>query len=281
MRYIIGRIFTVLLVIGFVASCGADIKTESVTAILGAFDAEVELIKASMTEKRDTTYLGIAYTIGDLKGQRVVLAEAGIGKVNAAVTTALLIEHFRPREVIFTGIAGGLNPDLQPGDIVIGAKTAQHDYGVLTAEGAESKGTRDPKTGKRNPVFFLADKGLMQLAREASARVELKGIPAVGGERTPRIVEGVVATGDVFVASESKKKELRERLGADAVEMEGAAVSQVCFQQNVPCLVVRCISDRADASAVDDVGKFYKIAADNSASFVLVLIGMLAGDELQ
>lgn len=281
MRNIRAYIAIVCLIVILAGSCDTGKKTESVTAILGAFDAEVELIKAAMTETRAATYLDVTYTVGNLKGRRVVLAEAGIGKVNAAVTTTLLVEHFDPDEIIFTGIAGGLNPDLQPGDIVIGARTAQHDYGQLTADGPENKGTRNPLSGVRNPVFFPADAGLLQLAKEASARVELKSIPTSDGEIRPRIVEGVIVTGDMFVACDQTKKELRDRLGADAVEMEGAAVAQVCYQQGVPCLIVRCISDRADASAVDDVERFYKIAADNSASFVLVVVGLLAGDELQ
>ncbi|UCG51821.1 MAG: 5'-methylthioadenosine/adenosylhomocysteine nucleosidase [Candidatus Latescibacterota bacterium] len=272
---------TVFLAVAVVGSCGTRHETQPVTAILGAFDVEVELIKTAMTEKRDTTFMGITYTVGKLKGRRVALAEAGIGKVNAAVTTTLLIEHFRPGEIIFTGIAGGLNPVLQPGDIVIGARTAQHDYSLLTADGPHNVGTKNPISGDRNPVFFAADARLLRLAKEASTHAKLKRIPAVGGERTPRIVEGVIATGDAFIASDPKKKELRDRLGADAVEMEGAAVAQVCFQFGVPCLVVRSISDLADASAVNDVERFYRIAADNSASFVLVVVGLIAREELE
>jgi adenosylhomocysteine nucleosidase len=249
-----------------------------VTAILGAFDAEVELIKAAMTDRQDTKYFDITFTTGTLEGRRVVVAKAGIGKVNAAMTTTLLVEHFQPEEVVFTGIAGGINEDLHPGDIVIGSKTAQHDYCLLTDAGPEDKGTINPMTGERNPILFPADARLLDLAKKAGTRVDLKDVPAAGGDRKPQITEGVIVTGDAFIASENKRVELRDRFSADAVEMEGAAVAQVCFYLDIPCLVVRSISDRADATARVDIEKFYQIAADNSAAFVMVVVDLLSGN---
>lgn len=260
-------------------ACPAGSDSGPVTAILGAFDAEVELIKRALTDRQDTKHLGITFTTGTLEGRRVVVAKAGIGKVNAAMTTTLLIEHFRPDEVVFTGIAGGINEDLHPGDIVIGSKTAQHDYCLLTDAGPEDKGTKNPVTGERNPILFPADARLLDLAKKAGTRVDLKDVPAAGGDRKPRITEGIIVTGDAFIASENKRIELRDRFRADAVEMEGAAVAQVCFYLDVPCLVVRSISDRADAAAQVDIEKFYQIAADNSAAFVMVVVGLLAGNQ--
>lgn len=268
-----------LLLTAGVAVFAAGEGSEPVTAVLGAFDAEVELIHAAMTAPRDTAFLGVEFTLGNLGTRRVVLARAGIGKVNAAVTTALLIEHFRPEEVIFTGIAGAVNPELNPGDIVVGEKTAQHDYFTLTDEGPEENGTRNPVTGERNPLYFPAGERLLRLARDAGARVKLEKIPFDDGPRAPSITNGIIVTGDVFIASEAKKRELRARFSADAVEMEGAAVAQVCYFSEVPCLVVRSISDRADASARVDFERFYRVAANNSAAFVLALIELIAGEK--
>jgi adenosylhomocysteine nucleosidase len=198
-----------------------------------------------------------------------------VGKVNAAMTATVLVEHFRPGEVLFTGIAGGLNPNLYPGDIVLGARTVHHDFAVLSDTGSTCMATVSPITGARNPVFLPADSLLLDLAREVAGGLALNPIPTPTGPRSPRIVEGLIATGESFIASPAKKEELRARLGADAVEMEGAAVAQVCRELGTPCLIVRSLSDRADSSAVSDLEQFYRIAADNSAALVMALVERL------
>jgi len=116
------------------------------------------------------------------------------------------------------------------------------------------------------------------LAVQAAEQVELETIKTSIGERTPRIVKGVVVTGDVFVASPEKCIELRNELGADAVEMEGAAVAQICYQQRIPCLVIRSISDKADEKAREDLGMFHTMAAKNSARLVARIVELLASE---
>ena len=96
-----------------------------VTAILGAFGEEVEIVESQLRQPKCHTLLGIDFIVGELNQRRIVLAQTGVGKVNAAMTTALLVHEFRPREVIFTGVAGGIAPELFPGDIVVGEKLAQ------------------------------------------------------------------------------------------------------------------------------------------------------------
>lgn len=260
-------------------SCLADAPPEPVTAILGAFGAELELLRGAITNRADRTFLGVSFVVGELEGRAVVLGETGVGKVNAAMTTTLLIDHFRPKEVIFTGIAGGLNPDLLPGDIVIGARTAQHDLGTVTAEGFQNWGVRNPLTGERNPVYFPSDDRLRGLAREAGSEVDLEGLTTTRGERTPRIAEGTILTGDAFVASSSERSGLRTRMEGDAVEMEGAAVAQVCYQHSVPCIVIRSLSDSADEDASEDLERFYRVSAGNSARLVRKIIQLLAREQ--
>src|SRR5262245_9127921 len=106
-----------------------------ITAVLSAMTLEIEAISQELTDKKEITIQGIRFTTGSLKDRRVVIAHSGIGKVNAATTATLLVEQFQPTHVLFTGIAGGVNPDLRPGDVVIGARTAYHDYGEYTPEG--------------------------------------------------------------------------------------------------------------------------------------------------
>jgi len=235
----------------------------------------VVILKEQLNDKQEQKIQGIKFVTGRLKDRRAVIAWTGFGKANAAMTTALLIEHFRPNEVIFTGIAGGVNPQLQPGDIVIAEKTAQHDLGILTAEGIENKGALNPIDGKRNPVFFPTDKRLLKLAEQAARQVRLETIKTNTAERGPKIIKGVVVTGDIFIASTAKCIELRKRLVADAVETEGGAVAQICYQQGIPYLVVRSISDKANEKALEDVNKFYEKAAINSATLVAEIVGLL------
>ena len=246
-----------------------------VTGILGAMTMEVALLNEALTDPAPQMIQKLKFTTGKLNGRNVVVAKMGIGKANAAFTAALLLERFKPTEVLVTGIAGGINTELGPADIVIAEKIAHHDFGNLTAQGLELKGTRNPVTGQRNPVFFPADTELLKLADVSAGRVKLEPLKTASGERMPRIMKGVIVTGDVFVAHAEKTAALRRDFNADAVEMEGAAVAQVCYQQGVPFLVIRSISDMADANAIKDSTNFNKIAAANSAKFVTDVVGQL------
>ena len=251
-------------------------EEHSLTGILGAFNEEVILLEKSVSDRKEQTIEGIRFITGKLNGRNIVLAKTGIGKVNAAMTTTLLLEHFKPREVLFTGIAGGINPDLQPGDIVIAERTAQHDLGTLTPDGFHNRGMRNPLNGIRNPVFFPADSLLLPLAEAAGKRVILDGVTTGTAVRKPKIITGIIVTGDIFVSSPSKRSELRETLHADAVEMEGAAVAQICWQHDVPCLVIRSLSDSANEHAEKDIIIYRTIAARNAALLVADIVEQLA-----
>lgn len=258
------------------------------TAILGAFDKEVTLLEDRLTDRQPRTIEGIRFTSGQLNRRRVVVAWTGVGKVNAAMTTTLLIEHFKPKHIIFTGIAGAVNPELRPGDIVIAKKTAHHDMGTVWPEGLFFKGVKNRLDGMENPVFFPVDEKLLTVARRAADQINLTPIETTTGRKPPGIITGIVVTGDTFIASADKCAELRKRLDADAVEMEGAAVAQICYQRRIGCLVIRSISDNADEGAVFDKQTFYLLAAENSANFVAQIVGlfdseasMIKGDKSQ
>ncbi len=253
-----------------------DQLRSSTTGILGAVGDEVAILEQEMTDAKPQTVLGVRFVMGTLKGRTVVVASTGTGKVNAAMCATLLVDHFSPAEIIFSGIAGSINPDLHPGDIVIGEKTAHHDMGTLNPEGMQYRGMRSPVDWQRNPVYFDADPKLLLAAEAARKSISLEKIATSEGERTPVIVRGIIVTGDVFVASPAKKEELRKALNADAVEMEGAAVAQVCRELGVPCLVIRSISDTADAKARQDASLFFPIAAQNSAMFVQAIVEQLS-----
>ena len=239
-----------------------------VVAILGAMTIEVAALERQLTDRKEQTVQGVRFATGTLKGRRVVVAHSGMGEVNAAMAATLLVEHFRPAHVLFTGIAGGVNPDLGPGDIVIGSQTAYYDYGELTPTGFRPLPTVNPLTRKPNPLLFDADAGLLAEAEKAAVDLELARVKTGKGDRAPRVVTGVIVTGGLFVASPAKSRELRKDFKADATEMEGAAVAQICRQQRVPCLVIRSLSDDAGDQAQEDVRLFEKTAAQNSALLV-------------
>jgi len=254
-------------------------ESEPVTAILGAFEREVTLLEDRLTEPREHQIEGIRFVTGRLHDRNVVVVWTGVGKVNAAMTTTLLIEHFKPKHIIFTGIAGAVNPDLRPGDIVIAEKTAHHDMGTVWPEGLFVKGVKNRLDGMENPVFFPAEEKLVTCAQRAAERIDMQRVATVTGRRNPKIIKGVIVTGDSFIASTEKCAELRKKLNADAVEMEGAAVAQICYQRQIDHLVIRSISDSADEGAVTDKQMFYILAAKNSSDLVAEMIGLL-GSEL-
>jgi adenosylhomocysteine nucleosidase len=268
------------------ASCNSISRNEKyeansipVTAILGAFEREVTLLEDRLIDPKEHQIEGIRFVTGTLHSRNVVLAWTGIGKVNAAMTTTLLIEHFKPEYIIFTGIAGAVNPELKPGDIVIAEKTAHHDMGTVWPEGFFVKGVKNRLDGIENPVFFPADKMLLKYAQRAAELIDMRRVATVAGERKPKIITGVIVTGDSFIASTEKCAELRKKLQADAVEMEGAAVAQICYQRQINHLIIRSISDSADEGAVFDKQMFYILASKNSSDLVAEVIGLL-GSEL-
>ena len=141
---------TFLLVVSEIGAAHA-----SPVAILGAFDEEVTILESQLVNPKAHTIERMQFLTGTLNGQNVVIARTGVGKVNAAMTATLLIEHFHPNQVIFTGVAGGLNPDLQIGDIVIAQKTAQHDLGRLESAEIETQPSGIPSMDNEIPSSFL------------------------------------------------------------------------------------------------------------------------------
>jgi len=195
--------------------------------------------------------------------------------VNAAIVATLLIDHFGPSALFFSGTAGGLDPALQPGDIVIGASVAQHDVGMQRPDGIVRRGTRDTVTGELHPLLVPAALPLLAAARRVAPQLTLPPLQTTIGLRVPRIVEGVIVTGDVFLADSTRGEEIRRNLGAAAVEMEGGAMMQTCRQLVVPCLVVRSITDRADTGAQESYREFIVAASENAASLVVAIIAQL------
>ncbi|TLV02161.1 5'-methylthioadenosine/adenosylhomocysteine nucleosidase [Dyadobacter luticola] len=250
------------------------VAAQDVTGILGAFSPELVLLKKKMENPKDTLISNVRFTKGKLSGRPVVLAETGVGKVNAAITTTIMIEHFKPREIVFSGIAGGIDPALSPGDLVIGTQIGYHDFGALSDDGMKYWATKNPLTGKENPAFFKCDSMLVEKALAVSKKLTFRKVNREEGNIAPAVKKGIIVTGDVFVSSEIATKRLLKDLNADATEMEGAAIAQACYQQHIPFLIIRSLSDKANQKAKADMDTFYEIAAENAALLVMGVVGV-------
>lgn len=254
-------------------------RAQDVTGVLGAFPPELVLLQSRMDNKKDTIIQQIRFTSGTLNGRNIVLAQTGIGKVNAAITTTLMLEHFQPNEIVFSGIAGGIDPTLSPGDIVIGTSVTYHDYGMAEDSGMKYWSTKNPATMLENPRLFICDTTLVQTAVDVSKNLIFSKIKRDNGSFTPTVKQGNIVTGDVFVSSKKTTQRLRKELNAAATEMEGAAIAQTCFQQNTPFLIIRSLSDNANDKAQSDILTFYDIAAHNAATLVIALLGEIKSEK--
>jgi adenosylhomocysteine nucleosidase len=232
--------------------------------LIGAMAEEIERLEERLERQSETTVAGIRFQQGTFGGQPVVLCRSGVGKVNAAACTQLLIDRFGVDAVIFTGVAGALDPSLEIGDIVISRDCQQHDMD------ASPLGFVRGTIPFAEVSVFPADPALVKLAAEASE------LAAEG-----RVIQGRVLSGDQFIADRDTVRLLHEQFGGACVEMEGAAVAQVCAMNGVPYVVIRSMSDKADGSAHVNFPEFAVMAADRSFRIVERMIHSLRENTLK
>jgi len=244
----------------------------TLVGVLG-ITSEIVAIEQRLQDAREVPVRGFVFRRGTLSGRPAVVARTGTGKVNAAIATTMLIEHFSPAAVFFSGTAGATDPTLRVGDVVVGTAVAHHDIGQQTPKGLERRGPRHPMSGELESVLLAAPDVLVEAARRAARKLTLP--PTEAGAPAARIVEGLIVTGEMFVANVAQREELRKNLNSTAVEMEGAAVVQTCRYFGVPCLVVRGISDRADGAAPASYQAMRARASENAAAVVTAIIGAL------
>ena len=225
--------------------------------IIGALDIELERLIGAMREPAHREISGVPFTCGKLLGTDVVIARAGVGKVNAAVCAQTMALIYEPELIINSGVSGALSPELRVGDVVIGTDVVQHDVDT-TALGDE-------------PGFVsTVDRLSFPLDNFAST-----AIAAAAEELGIRAVRGRIASGDQFVASTERKEEIVRLFSAVTCEMEAGAIAHVCFLNRVSCAVIRCISDGGNEEAPMSYEEFLPLAAKNSSELTLAYLKSL------
>jgi len=222
-------------------------------AIMGAMPEEVEPIVEKLDNIKKVDYGANTYYEGSYNGQEVVVAYSKIGKVFATLTATILIEKFGCDKLLFSGVAGAISDTLNIGDLIIADGLCQHDLDI-TAFGHPFGYVPEGE------VCIPSDVALRNVAKEVAKSKGLK------------LKEGIIATGDQFVANAERKDWIGTTFKADALEMEGAAVAVVCSSLNVPFFILRAISDSADMDAGFNFDEFLESSAKISADFILSMV---------
>ena len=223
--------------------------------LIGAMSVEIEQLMARMEQRQEETIGMDTFVSGKLFGQKAVLAVCGPGKVNAALCAQSMILKYHPAWVLNLGVAGAGEEGVSIGDMVIATCAVQHDMDTSPIG---------------DPVGFVSKVGLVELPCDAALREKL--VRAAESLPDMRVHQGVIATGDQFIADGETRKRIHDRFQAKAVEMEGGAVAHACYMHGVPCGVIRSISDQANGTSTMDYPTFVKLAAAHSAAVVEALL---------
>lgn len=219
--------------------------------IIAAMDEEIESIKKLMININIRQIYELQFITGKINEKDIVLVKCGVGKVNAARTTQILIDNFDIEYVINVGTAGSLNEKIEIGDVVIAEKLVQHDFDITA--GGHEKGYIT-NMGK----YFYSDKSLIEKTRLTMQEMN---------ENFNQFI-GTIATGDIFVQDISVKDEIIKEFSADCTEMEGAAIAQVCTLDKVPFIVIRAISDKPNGKNSIDFETYLQTACERYAKFI-------------
>ncbi len=222
-------------------------------AIMGAMQEEVEPLLAFFDNVKETIYANNKYYEVNYKGLDIVIAYSKIGKVFASLTASTMIQKFGCDTLLFSGVAGGINPNLVIGDLIIADKLCQHDLDI-TAFGHPHGYVPEGN------IFIETNANLRNIAIE------------VANEKNLKVIVGTIATGDQFVHTAERKEFIETTFKADALEMEGASVAVICDALDIPFFILRAISDTADMEAGFDFEEFLKSSAQTSAEYLIDIV---------
>lgn len=220
--------------------------------IIVAMEEELESILDIMDNIEEKEIYGLTFKTGQIEKNKIIVVKCGVGKVNAARVTQILIDTFNVKCVINVGAAGALNPFLNIGDIVIGEKLIQHDFDITAFD--HDKGYI---TGVGDYIY--SDIELIEKFKKAANNLK---------EKDYKIKTGIIATGDIFCTDIEMKNKIYSKFDADCVEMEGAAIAQVCYLDNIPFIVIRSISDSPNGNNEIDFDKFVELVSKRCANIL-------------
>ncbi|MFG1934249.1 5'-methylthioadenosine/adenosylhomocysteine nucleosidase [Mycobacterium sp. NPDC048908] len=234
--------------------------------LICAIPQEIAHLRAVLSDPQSHAVAHTVFDTGTIDGHDVVVAGSGMGKVNAATVTTLLIDRFGCRTVVFSGVAGGLDPRLAIGDIVIADFVIQHDAGVLEHERLHTyQPGHAPVINPIDRLGYPVDADLLDRVKKCLVGISVPN----------QITYGTVLSGDQYLNCEATRERLLSELGGCAVEMEGGAVAQVCEAFSIPWLVIRALSDLAGGNALFDFTTFVDQAAESSAMILRRLLPVL------
>ncbi|MDZ4477732.1 5'-methylthioadenosine/adenosylhomocysteine nucleosidase [Bacillus cereus] len=224
--------------------------------IIGAMQIEIDLLLEKLVIQEEQTIAGMPFYIGEFMGTEVIIARSGVGKVNAAACAQTLIHKFNVDSIINTGVAGGLHPDVKVGDVVISTNVTHHDV----------------SKNQMKKLFpfqeeFIASKELIELAHKACN----------SNSSNIQVHEGRIVSGECFVEDSKLKAKLIDEYAPHCTEMEGAAIGHVAYINDIPFLVIRCISDSADDEAQVSYDNFAKTAANYCSEIIIEILKNISG----
>lgn len=225
-------------------------------AIMGAMREEIDPLLNAVGEYTTEEHAGNLFYNASYAGHELIIAYSKIGKVFSAITASVMIERYGAKALLFSGVAGGISKDLKIGDLIMASALCQHDVDITAfghPDGFIPEGT----------VMIESDEDFRSLASEIAVDMGVN------------LYEGIIATGDQFVASSERKAWIEKTFHADALEMEGASVACVCHNFGIPFFVLRAISDSADGDAGVDFDTFLQSSAQVSAKFILEMVKRL------
>lgn len=220
--------------------------------IIAAMQEEMQEVKNIMQEICEMQVYELTFFVGKIYNNKVILVEAGVGKVNAARVTQILIDKFEVKKIINIGSAASCNDKLEIGDIVIGSKLVQHDFDI---------------TAFNHPKGYISNIGQF-IESDIELIKKLEKTITYLDNKDFNITIGTIATGDIFCTDINMKNKIRTKFNAEAIEMEGAAIAQVCKLDNIPFVIIRSISDKPNGKNEITFDEFLKKASKRCAYII-------------
>ena len=271
LRTILSLLLAALLIVTAFPDCNTRAESSVKTGIIGAMDEEVDSLKKAVSDAKTTNIGSMEFCEGMLDGQNVVIVKCGVGKVNAGNCAQILISVFGVTHIINTGVAGSLDASIDIGDIVVSTDAVQYDFDldiVVSTDAVQHDFDLTPLGYAPGALYEIGSPSLPAdvSMRERAVNAVRQCAPEV------HVFEGRVCTGDQFIASAEQKDAIIAVFGGLCCEMEGGAIAQICCQNEVPFVIIRAISDKADGSAEMDYTEFEHAAAVRCAAITRYMI---------